>query len=103
MHLVQILLPTADNDGQPFPSDWFRDLRQDLTDRFGGVTVYAQAPAEGFWQGGEDAVPERGVGSGWGGHRGNAGRVWLLTPTWTGETPDDRRRDEPAGLCGEDP
>ena len=53
MHLVQILLPTADNDGQPFPSDWFRDLRQDLTDRFGGVTVYAQAPAEGFWQGGE--------------------------------------------------
>ena len=53
MHLVQILLPTADNDGHPFPSDWFRDLRQDLTDRFGGVTVYAQAPAEGFWQGGE--------------------------------------------------
>ena len=53
MHLVQILLPTADNDGHPFPSDWFRDLRQELTSRFGGVTVYAQAPAEGFWQGGE--------------------------------------------------
>ena len=53
MHLVQILLPTADNDGHPFPSDWFRDLRQDLTDRFGGVTVYAQAPAEGFWDEGE--------------------------------------------------
>ena len=34
-----------------------------------------------------DAVPEGGVGSGGGGHRGNAGRVWLLTPTWTGETP----------------
>ncbi len=51
MHLVQIFLPTADNEGRHFPSDWFGDLQMDLTDRFGGVTVYAQAPAEGFWQG----------------------------------------------------
>ncbi|TNC60533.1 hypothetical protein [Rubellimicrobium roseum] len=52
MHLVQILLPTADNDGQPFPAEQFQALRRELTDRFGGATVYAQAPAEGFWQGG---------------------------------------------------
>ena len=49
MHLIQILLPTADNDGQPFPRPLFTALRQDLTDRFGGVTVYARSPAQGFW------------------------------------------------------
>jgi hypothetical protein len=53
MHLVQILLPVTDNEGHPFPSDWFGDLRQELTDQYGGVTVYAQAPAEGFWRASE--------------------------------------------------
>lgn len=51
MHIVQILLPTADNAGQPFPRAFFHDLRRELTDRFGGVTVYARGPAEGFWEG----------------------------------------------------
>ena len=53
MHLIQILLPTADNAGQPFPRALFADLRCELTDRFGGVTVYARGPAEGFWEGEE--------------------------------------------------
>ncbi|WAJ29466.1 hypothetical protein [Antarcticirhabdus aurantiaca] len=51
MHLVQILLPTADNDGLPFLTERFETLRSELTDRFGGVTVFAQGPAEGFWKG----------------------------------------------------
>ncbi|EYD77889.1 hypothetical protein Rumeso_00616 [Rubellimicrobium mesophilum DSM 19309] len=49
MHLIQILLPTADNAGQPFPRSLFTALRRELTARFGGVTVYARGPAEGFW------------------------------------------------------
>lgn len=53
MHLVQILLPVADNDGQRFPPGRFGDLRRRLTDRFGGVTVFSRSPAEGFWQHGE--------------------------------------------------
>ena len=53
MHLVQILLPTADNDGVRFPSSQFAALRQELTDRFGGVTVFARSPAQGFWEGRE--------------------------------------------------
>lgn len=59
MHLVQIFLPTADNEGRPFPSDRFRQLRVDLTNCFGGVTVYAQAPAEGFWQGEEQTSRDK--------------------------------------------
>lgn len=53
MHLVQILLPVADNDGARFPPAQFAALRQEFTDRFGGVTVFARSPAEGFWAGGE--------------------------------------------------
>ena len=53
MHLIQILLPTADNAGQPFPRSLFTDLRRELTSRFGGITVYARGPAQGFWEGGE--------------------------------------------------
>ncbi len=49
MHLVQIFLPIADNDGRPFPREMFHALREELTARFGGATVYAQAPAQGFW------------------------------------------------------
>ena len=53
MHLVQILLPVADNEGRRFPSERFEALRRELTERFGGATVFSRSPAEGFWQGGE--------------------------------------------------
>ena len=53
MHLVQILLPVADNDGARFSASQFAALRQELTDRFGGVTVFARSPAQGFWEGEE--------------------------------------------------
>jgi hypothetical protein len=51
VHLIQILLPVADNDGRAFSPAMFSRLRRELTGRFGGVTVHSQAPAEGFWQG----------------------------------------------------
>lgn len=50
MHLVQVLVPVYDNNGQPFPSSEFRRIRKELTDRFGGVTAYTRAPAEGSWE-----------------------------------------------------
>lgn len=50
MHLVQLLLPTLDNEGQPYGSGCFEKVQTELTDRFGGVTVYSRAPAEGTWQ-----------------------------------------------------
>ena len=50
MHLVQVLVPVYDNDGQPFPAAEFRRIRQELTTRFGGVTAYTRAPAEGTWE-----------------------------------------------------
>ena len=50
MHLVQILLPLYDNEQNPQPGDEFRRVRRELTEQFGGLTVYTRAPAEGMWK-----------------------------------------------------
>lgn len=50
MHLVQLLLPLYDNEGEAFPHDLFAQARQQLVDRFGGLTAYTRAPAQGVWE-----------------------------------------------------
>lgn len=56
MYLVQVLLPVASNDGRPFDPELFAEVRRELTEKFGGVTVYSQAPAQGLWRRGEDVM-----------------------------------------------
>jgi hypothetical protein len=56
MHLVQLLLPLKDPDGKPFPRSQYRKIREMLTERFGGLTAYTRAPAEGLWDVGDDEV-----------------------------------------------
>lgn len=56
MHLVQILLPLRDNTGASYPRALFDDLRADLTARFGGVTAFLRAPAQGAWMDDADRV-----------------------------------------------
>ena len=51
MHLIEILLPLRDANGEPFPAAYYDDLAQHLTDTFGGVTSFLRAPAEGRWHG----------------------------------------------------
>ena len=53
MHQIQVLLPLYDNDGRPLSRDLFRAVATELTDRFGGLTAYTRAPAQGLWK--EDA------------------------------------------------
>ena len=48
-HLVQILLPIYDNHASKFASDIYGQVRSELTERFGGLTAYTRAPAEGMW------------------------------------------------------
>jgi hypothetical protein len=50
MQLIQILLPLYDNDGRPFGEALFRRVRDEMTDRFGGLTAFTRAPAQGLWQ-----------------------------------------------------
>src|SRR3982751_988340 len=56
MHLVQLLLPLKDQDGKPFPRSQYRKIREVLTERFGGLTAYTRAPAEGLWEAGDDEL-----------------------------------------------
>ena len=50
MHLVQLLLPLTDNQDAPFPPALYAQVRAALTERFGGLTAYVRAPAQGEWQ-----------------------------------------------------
>lgn len=50
MHLIQILLPLYDNDGKPFTQDEFLKVRDELSERFGGITTYMRSPARGIWK-----------------------------------------------------
>ena len=50
MFLVQLLLPLFDNAGRRLPHERFAQVRDELTDRYGGVTAYLRAPAQGTWK-----------------------------------------------------
>jgi len=50
MHLVQILLPLADNAGRRFDREAYGRVRSELAGRFGGITSFTRAPAEGVWK-----------------------------------------------------
>lgn len=54
MHLVQLLLPVYDNAGRALARDLFDTVRQELVDRFGGLTAYTRAPATGLWADGTE-------------------------------------------------
>lgn len=50
MYLIQILLPTHDNEGEKFEHRNFEEVRSGLADHFGGVTTYMRSPATGLWE-----------------------------------------------------
>jgi hypothetical protein len=52
MHLIEIFLPLTDNNGLRFDSGLFERVRKELTERFGGVTAFVRAPAEGTFNSG---------------------------------------------------
>jgi hypothetical protein len=47
MHLIEIFLPLHDNSGQSFESEKYAEVRQNLTERFGGLTAFTRSPAQG--------------------------------------------------------
>ncbi|MGV3585606.1 MAG: hypothetical protein ACO1OF_01285 [Adhaeribacter sp.] len=50
MQLIQILLPLYNNQKEPFPTDVFTRIRQELTEKFGGITAFSRSPATGLWK-----------------------------------------------------
>jgi hypothetical protein len=56
MHVVEIFLPLADNEGMRFTEHAFNEEKATLVERFGGVTIYSRAPVKGLWaQSGQSA------------------------------------------------
>ncbi|MGQ4273348.1 hypothetical protein [Terrihabitans sp. B22-R8] len=55
-YLVQILLPLYDRDGGAIPASRFDRVKDELTARFGGLTAFTRAPAEGRWKNEADSV-----------------------------------------------
>lgn len=49
MHLVQCFLPLYDNEKRRYPRSMYEAETRTLTQLFGGMTAYTQAPASGLW------------------------------------------------------
>ncbi|HEX8412519.1 MAG TPA: hypothetical protein VF637_01345, partial [Sphingomicrobium sp.] len=56
MHVVEILLPLRRNDGSDQPKALFGQVRRELLDRFGGLTAFSRAPADGLWESDEGGI-----------------------------------------------
>ena len=56
MYLIQLLLPLHDNNHQQFETEKFERVRNELTERFGGVTAFVRSPAVGLWKEESDSV-----------------------------------------------
>ncbi len=54
MQLIQILLPLYNNQKEPFPQTVFTHIRQELTEKFGGITAFSRSPATGLWKENEE-------------------------------------------------
>lgn len=50
IYLIQILLPLYDNAGAPLLRKLYARVREELTGKYGGLTAFSRAPAEGLWQ-----------------------------------------------------
>lgn len=59
MHLIQILIPVFDNQGNRFDRRRFESVRRRLMERFGGLTAFVQSPALGLWKDDERGTTER--------------------------------------------
>lgn len=58
-HLIQILIPVFDNEGQRFGQRKLEDVRKELMARFGGLTAFVQSPALGLWTDAESGTTAR--------------------------------------------
>ncbi len=59
IHVVEIFLPLTRGDGSDQPRQLFAALRRELVERFGGLTAFTRAPAEGLWDEGDRIERDR--------------------------------------------
>ncbi|MDB5118990.1 MAG: hypothetical protein JWN56_208 [Sphingobacteriales bacterium] len=52
--LIQVLLPLFSLDGEAFPHNIYLKIREELAERFGGITTYTRSPVVGLWKEDQD-------------------------------------------------
>ena len=50
MKLIQIFIPLYDVEGNQFPGSIYESIKQLLTSKFDGLTIYQRSPAIGLWK-----------------------------------------------------
>lgn len=50
-----------DNEGEAFARKLYDGMRDELTEKFGGVTAFSSSPAEGIWKEGGEVSRDRVV------------------------------------------
>lgn len=50
LRMIQIYLPLYDPDGKAFPQRYYEKIKEELNEKFGGLTMYTRSPAEGLWK-----------------------------------------------------
>lgn len=53
-HQIQIYLPLYDPAGKALPESLYSKIKETLTEKFGGLTMYTRSPAEGLWKEGQE-------------------------------------------------
>lgn len=48
--MIQLYLPLYDPEGKAFPASAYEGIKKELTEKFGGLTMYTRSPAEGLWK-----------------------------------------------------
>jgi inorganic pyrophosphatase len=48
--LIQLFLPIENEAGKPFPDKYFSAVKQQLTSKFDGLSIYENAPVSGRWK-----------------------------------------------------
>ena len=60
MFLIELFVPLAKPQGGSIDQAVFDRIKQQLAERFGGVTAFVQAPAEGVWKSpSEETIEDR--------------------------------------------
>jgi hypothetical protein len=54
VYLIEAFLPLVFPDGEGVPSAIFELIQAELTEAFGGVTVYSRRPVTGVWKKDDD-------------------------------------------------
>jgi hypothetical protein len=55
-YLVEVFLPLYGRSGDAISGQEFQRVKDELTDRHGGLTAFTSAPAEGRWRDDKDEV-----------------------------------------------